>query len=66
MPDRLRSAADFTGSDCVVDYRDLQLLTNNWLLSPADPNIDLYEDGTIDLKDYAILASMWLEVLLWP
>jgi len=66
MPDRLRSAADFTGSDCVVDYRDLQLLTNNWLLSPADPNIDLYEDGTIDLRDYAILASMWLEVLLWP
>jgi hypothetical protein len=26
-------AGDFTGGDCAVDYRDLQLLTNNWLVT---------------------------------
>jgi hypothetical protein len=48
MPDRLRSAVDFTGSDCTVDYQDLAILTNNWLISdyqvtPSsgwDPNTD--------------------------
>jgi hypothetical protein len=30
-------------------------------------NINMYEDGTIDLRDYAVLADMWLEEpLLWP
>jgi predicted secreted Zn-dependent protease len=61
-----RRAPDLTGSDCLVDYQDLQILTNNWLSYPADPNIDLHEDGTIDLRDYAVFASKWLEVLLWP
>jgi regulation of enolase protein 1 (concanavalin A-like superfamily) len=39
------------------------------LLRPSDPdiNINLYNaDEAIDLKDYAKLASMWLEELLWP
>ncbi len=56
---------DLTG-DCFIDYDDLQILTSDWLSSPADPNIDLYDDDKIDLKDYAVLASKWLEELLWP
>jgi hypothetical protein len=64
MLDRLRSAADLTGTDCTVNYADLQILADNWLL--ANPNIDLYKDGTIDLRDYATLANEWLKVLLWP
>ena len=40
-PDILKPAADLN-NDCVVDYADLQMLTNNWLvstfqISPADP-----------------------------
>jgi hypothetical protein len=36
------------------------------LLRPADPAINLYNDGTIDLRDYAAFADEWLEKLLWP
>jgi beta-galactosidase len=36
------------------------------MLTPYGSAINLYEDDAIDLRDYAILASMWLEVLLWP
>jgi hypothetical protein len=36
------------------------------LLTPPNPGINLYKDGTIDLRDYAVLASKWLEEVLWP
>jgi hypothetical protein len=36
------------------------------LLTPQNPGINLYNDGRIDLKDYAVLADVWLEELLWP
>jgi hypothetical protein len=29
-------------------------------------DINLYEDGVIDFKDYAILAGTWLDELFWP
>jgi hypothetical protein len=56
---------DFNG-DCFVDYNDLDILTDNWLLLPADPNIDLNKDTKINFKDYAIFASKWLSAALWP
>jgi hypothetical protein len=36
------------------------------LMTPTNPDIDVYEDGTIDFRDYAVLASKWLEEVLWP
>jgi hypothetical protein len=36
------------------------------LLTLPDPNINLYDDDTIDLKDYALLADMFLDEGLWP
>jgi hypothetical protein len=36
------------------------------LLTPRDPAINLYNDGVIDLKDYAVIADTWLDELLWP
>jgi regulation of enolase protein 1 (concanavalin A-like superfamily) len=36
------------------------------LLTPQNPAINMYEDGAIDLRDYSVLADMWLEDLLWP
>jgi hypothetical protein len=36
------------------------------LLSPRDPDIDMNSDGTIDLKDYALLADTFLDEVLWP
>jgi hypothetical protein len=28
--------------------------------------IDINNDGSIDFKDYALMADVWLEELLWP
>ncbi|UCG46121.1 MAG: LamG domain-containing protein [Phycisphaerales bacterium] len=36
------------------------------LMAPQDAAIDMNGDGTIDFKDYAALADIWLDVLLWP
>jgi hypothetical protein len=36
------------------------------LLTPQNSGINLYNDGKIDLKDYAVLADAWLEKILWP
>jgi hypothetical protein len=36
------------------------------LLMPQDPAINMYNDGVIDLKDYALVADTWLDELLWP
>jgi beta-galactosidase len=36
------------------------------LLTPQNPGVDLYGDGVIDFRDFAVLAEMWLEEQLWP
>jgi hypothetical protein len=36
------------------------------LLTPQDPNINMYDDGTIDFKDYDGLADVWGDEQLWP
>ncbi|MFZ0034100.1 MAG: LamG-like jellyroll fold domain-containing protein [Sedimentisphaerales bacterium] len=30
------------------------------------PNANLYDDGIVNLKDFAVLANNWLEEKLWP
>ncbi|MHC4346770.1 MAG: LamG domain-containing protein [Planctomycetota bacterium] len=30
------------------------------------PALDLYEDGRVDFRDYAVLGDSWLEDSLWP
>jgi hypothetical protein len=32
----------------------------------AEPQVDLNNDGTVDLADFALLTDMWLDELLWP
>jgi hypothetical protein len=56
--------ADLSG-DCIVDFADVEALAEDWLyigLSAAD----LYEDNTVNLKDFAVLADSWLDEQLWP
>lgn len=36
------------------------------LLTPQDPAVNIHNDGTINLADYALLVDMWLDELLWP
>ncbi len=73
IPDKVTPlAADFTG-DGLVDFRDLEILSNNWLKG------DSFETGllthtafneasgdTVDFRDFAVLADEWLKELLWP
>jgi hypothetical protein len=62
----LRPTADFT-CDCVVDYRDLKIMTDEWL-STRCHRTDLYKEdpNIVNFKDFAILAEQWLEEKLWP
>jgi hypothetical protein len=56
--------------DGVIDYKDLDVLTDNWLLSPPiDPNVDLYHErhnDKIDFRDFAVFVSMWLTEGIFP
>jgi len=50
--------------DCVVDYKDLDAMSEQWLKAiPPETALsaDLNADKKVDLKDYAALATTWLE-----
>jgi hypothetical protein len=49
-----------------VSYDDLEVLVNNWLMTPPEPNVDLYDDGTIDFKDIAEMGKVWGQKQVWP
>jgi hypothetical protein len=36
------------------------------LLMPPNPAINAHDDGTVDFKDFAVLADQWLDEMLWP
>ncbi|MHC4425459.1 MAG: PA14 domain-containing protein [Planctomycetota bacterium] len=65
-PDKVTLSQADLNSDCVVDYRDLEIMVGDWLA--GDPGLagDLNADDTVDFKDYAVLADQWLEGQLWP
>ncbi len=51
--------------DCSVDYEDLVIFTEYWLLEVDGAggdaeSADMYEDGVIDFLDFAVLGSIWL------
>jgi hypothetical protein len=47
-------------SDGIVDYYELNLLTNEWLQSGPELQSDFYKDGSINFLDFAELAGQWL------
>jgi hypothetical protein len=59
------SQADLNG-DCIVDFRDLEIMAGDWLKSSPDFSADLNVDSMVDFKDYAVLADEWLNKQLWP
>jgi hypothetical protein len=68
VPSMGKPAADLSGN-CVVDYLDLDIMAQQWLqaIPPATAlSADLNADKKVDLKDYAKLADVWLEEILWP
>jgi hypothetical protein len=50
--------ADLT-DDCAVDFKDLKVLCEQWL-GIGSLSADLYPDGKIDNKDFAIIGNSWL------
>jgi hypothetical protein len=61
VPDELTRAEADLNSDCVVDYRDLEIMAGDWLAGDPGLAADLNVDDTVDFKDYAVLADQWLE-----
>jgi hypothetical protein len=56
-------AGDLNG-DCAVDYRDLKIITDNWLADCTAPEncggADFEPDGDVDLFDFSDFAMQWL------
>jgi hypothetical protein len=50
--------------DCVVNFGDLKVISEQWL---RDENVtgDLYPDGAVGPKDFAVMAGMWLVEGAW-
>lgn len=53
---------------CVVNYMDLKTLAQQWLSTGTGLTADLQPDGKIDFKDFAVLATYWLDYCQsnWP
>jgi len=47
--------------DCIVNEWDLAAMLDVWLAEENLGSENLYQDGIIDFKNYAELASSWLE-----
>jgi parallel beta-helix repeat protein len=56
--------ADFN-TDGIVDYLDIEIITNEWLNSGSELQSDLYDDDFIDFADYAVFAEQWLWTAPW-
>ncbi len=65
LPSLLKPDADFN-DNCVVDYPDLEIMANEWLVDANDLQADLNLDNEVNFMDYAGLADTWLDELLWP
>ena len=55
--------ADLTGPDgrrdCYVDEFDLAMLAQKWLEENTAYRYDLFEDETVDFRDFGVLANSW-------
>jgi hypothetical protein len=66
FPDKLTLSEADLNSDCVVDFIDLEIMTDDWLSDVPGLAADLNTDDTVDFKDYAVLADQWLDEQFWP
>ena len=52
---------DFEPLDYIVDYGDLDILSQKWLFEDSDLEPDIRPNGRVDLADFALFAQSWLE-----
>ena len=46
---------------CIVDFDDLSMFTEQWLLEGADLDADFDGNNKVDFSDFAFLASLWMQ-----
>lgn len=51
--------------DCYVDMNDLRLLVGVWLVEEPSQMYDLFEDGIVDFRDFAIFTEYWMANTYW-
>jgi hypothetical protein len=66
VPDEVTLSQADLNSDCVVDYRDLEIMVGDWLTDVPGSAADFNGGDVVDFKDYAVLADQWLEEQIWP
>lgn len=52
---------DFEPIDYIVDYNDMATFTEQWLLEGESLEADLFNDGIVNLSDFAEFANHWLQ-----
>jgi hypothetical protein len=65
LPSLLKPVHDLSGN-CVVDFADFAIMSQQWLNSGAALIADLDKDSDVDLNDCAAFIDTWLDELLWP
>lgn len=65
LPSLLKPDNDLSGN-CIVDFADFAIMSQQWLNSGTDLIADLDKDSDVDLNDCAALVDTWLDELLWP
>jgi len=46
--------------DYFIDYDDLMIFADEWLVTGSGMTADINQDGAVDILDYAIFASQWV------
>lgn len=57
----MSGAAYFSIPVCIVDLNELDILTEEWLMTGDELVFDLDDTNDVDFYDYSILAFYWLE-----
>ncbi len=51
--------------DCNVDMLDLEMLAEQWLAEDPNEEYDLFQDGIVNLRDFAFFADSWVCNTSW-
>jgi hypothetical protein len=52
-------------NDGIVDWLDVGLYTECWLMADYEAAGDLNRDGTVDMGDWALLGQGWMQQTIW-
>ncbi len=47
--------------DCFVDFNDMVLMAQDWMLEPVFTDVDINDDSKVDLVDFSYISRDWLE-----